>query len=194
MASMTEREHDPVFSKPKTLLSGVRGIQFVDFDRVDECCGFGGTFSVTEEAVAAKMGYDELAFMQKASPDCIVSSDMSCLMPSARMRTPPKTGHFIPPCRRNSQWSITMSSVNQAENAEAFLEDTVHEERLDKLLWLMRMRRDAAARRVPEWEELRTLASEIKEHTLSNLSHYLIEFEAKATANGITGSLGQGRP
>jgi L-lactate dehydrogenase complex protein LldF len=79
-----------------------------------------------------------------------------------------------------------MSSVDQAKNAEAFLEDTVHEDRLDKLLWLMRMRRDAAARQVPEWEELRTLASEIKEHTLSNLSHYLIEFEAKATANGIT--------
>ena len=71
-----------------------------------------------------------------------------------------------------------MSSVDQAKNAEAFLEDTVHEERLDKLLWMMRMRRDAAARQVPEWEELRTLASEIKEHTLSNLSNYLVEFEA----------------
>jgi L-lactate dehydrogenase complex protein LldF len=33
---------------------------------------------------------------------------------------------------------------------------------------------------------LRTLASEIKEHTLSNLSQYLLEFEAKATANGVT--------
>ena len=79
-----------------------------------------------------------------------------------------------------------MSLVNQAKNAEAFLEDAVHEERLDKLLWLMRMRRDAAARQVSEWEELRTLASEIKEHTLSNLAHYLIEFEAKAIANGAT--------
>jgi L-lactate dehydrogenase complex protein LldF len=79
-----------------------------------------------------------------------------------------------------------MSAVDHAKNAAAFLKDTVHEERLDKLLWMMRMRRDAAARQVPEWEELRTLASEIKEHTLSNLSHYLIEFEAKATANGIT--------
>ena len=79
-----------------------------------------------------------------------------------------------------------MNAVDQAKNAEAFLEDTVHEERLDKLLWMMRMRRDAAAKQVPEWEELRTLASEIKEHTLSNLSQYLIEFEAKATANGVT--------
>jgi L-lactate dehydrogenase complex protein LldF len=79
-----------------------------------------------------------------------------------------------------------MSVVDQAKNAEACLEDTVHEERLDKLLRLMSMRRDAAARQVPEWEELRTVASDIKEHTLSNLSQYLIEFEAKATANGIT--------
>jgi L-lactate dehydrogenase complex protein LldF len=78
-----------------------------------------------------------------------------------------------------------MRPTDQSKNAEVFLEDTVHEEHLDKLLWMMRMRRDAAARLVPEWEELRTLASEIKEHTLSNLSHYLVEFEAKATVNGV---------
>jgi len=75
--------------------------------------------------------------------------------------------------------------VDQAKNAETFLADTVHEERLDKVLWAMRMKRDAAARQVPEWEDLRTLASDIKEHTLSNLSDYLIQFEASATANGM---------
>src|SRR3984893_13866813 len=80
MASMSERVHDPVFSKPKALLSGVPGIKFAEFERVDECCAFGGTFAVTEEAVSARMGYDKLAFMQKGSPDCIVSSDVSCLM------------------------------------------------------------------------------------------------------------------
>jgi L-lactate dehydrogenase complex protein LldF len=76
--------------------------------------------------------------------------------------------------------------IDQAKNAEKFLTDTVHEPRLDKLLWAMRMRRDAAAREVPEWEDLRTLASAIKEHTLSNLSDYLVQFEARATANGVT--------
>jgi len=80
MASMSERVHDPVFSKPQALLSGVSGVQVVEFERVDECCGFGGTFAATEEAISAKMGYDKLAFMRKATPDCIVSSDMSCLM------------------------------------------------------------------------------------------------------------------
>ncbi len=39
--------------------------------------------------------------------------------------------------------------------------------------------------RFPNGSELRTLASQIKEHTLSNLSDYLIQFEAKATANGV---------
>jgi L-lactate dehydrogenase complex protein LldE len=80
MASMSERVHDPKFSKPQKLLESISGIQLVDFERPDECCGFGGTFSVTEEAVAAKMGYDKLEFIGKSGADYIVSSDMSCLM------------------------------------------------------------------------------------------------------------------
>jgi L-lactate dehydrogenase complex protein LldE len=80
LASMSERVHDAKFSKPKSLLEGVRGIQFTDFERPDECCGFGGSFSVTEEAVAAKMGYDKVEFMRSSGAEYIVSSDMSCLM------------------------------------------------------------------------------------------------------------------
>jgi len=80
LASMSERVHDPKFSKPKNLLQRVPGIQFTDFERPDECCGFGGTFSVTEEAVAAKMGYDKVAFMHNSGAEYIVSSDLSCLM------------------------------------------------------------------------------------------------------------------
>jgi L-lactate dehydrogenase complex protein LldE len=80
LASMSERVHDPKFSKPKQLLERVPGIEFVDFERPDECCGFGGSFSVTEEAVAAKMGYDKIEFMSKAGAEYLVSSDMSCLM------------------------------------------------------------------------------------------------------------------
>jgi L-lactate dehydrogenase complex protein LldE len=80
LASMSERVHDPVFNKPKSLLERVAGIRFCDFKRPDECCGFGGSFSVTEEAVAAKMGYDKIEFMHDAGAEYIVSSDMSCLM------------------------------------------------------------------------------------------------------------------
>jgi L-lactate dehydrogenase complex protein LldE len=80
MASMSERVHDPVFNKPKALLEGVAGVEIVDFERPDECCGFGGTFSATEEAVSARMGYDKLEYMTKTQPEYVVSSDMSCLM------------------------------------------------------------------------------------------------------------------
>ncbi|HWR46273.1 MAG TPA: LUD domain-containing protein [Pseudonocardiaceae bacterium] len=77
-----------------------------------------------------------------------------------------------------------MKPVDQARNALAFLEEETHEHAFDKLIWGLRERRDAAAREIPEWEELRTLASQIKEHTLSNLAHYLELFEARATRNG----------
>ena len=79
-----------------------------------------------------------------------------------------------------------MRVVDQAKNAAAFIEDRTHEQHLDQLLWKMRTRRDEAARSVPEWEELRDLASQIKEHTLSQLAFYLEMFEARAKANGVT--------
>jgi L-lactate dehydrogenase complex protein LldE len=78
-ASMSEL-NEPPFSKPLDLLAGVRGIRFVMPDRPDECCGFGGTFSVYEEPVSAKMGYDKVSDHSRAGAEYIVSADMSCLM------------------------------------------------------------------------------------------------------------------
>jgi L-lactate dehydrogenase complex protein LldE len=71
---------EPFFSKPLDLLRMVRGIEFVTPSRPDECCGFGGTFSVFEEPVSAKMGYDKVEDHHRAGAEYIVSADMSCLM------------------------------------------------------------------------------------------------------------------
>ncbi|WP_217155176.1 lactate utilization protein B [[Mycobacterium] fortunisiensis] len=79
-----------------------------------------------------------------------------------------------------------MKPVDPAHNALAFLADPDHVKAFDTLIWGLRERRDAAARDVPEWEELRTLASQIKEHTLTHLGHYLEMFEERAVANGAT--------
>ena len=79
-----------------------------------------------------------------------------------------------------------MTIVEQAENAAEFINDRTHEQHLDQLLWMLRTRRDEAASRVPEWEQFRDLASQIKEHTLSNLAQYLEMFESRAKANGVT--------
>ena len=71
---------EPFFSKPLDLLNKVKGIRFVTPERPDECCGFGGTFSVFEEPVSAKMGYDKVNDHHKAGAEYIVSADMSCIM------------------------------------------------------------------------------------------------------------------
>ncbi len=78
-----------------------------------------------------------------------------------------------------------MKQVNQQKNGAKFLADTAHWNSHDKCLWAARMRRDAVAKNIPEWEEMRKLASEIKRHTLSNLDVYLEQFEKNAIRNGI---------
>lgn len=54
----------------------------------------------------------------------------------------------------------------------------------DKTLWWIRQKRDKAAHTIPEWEELREAASQIKNNVLGNLNEYLVEFESRAKANG----------
>jgi L-lactate dehydrogenase complex protein LldE len=78
-ANTSEIEEEP-FSKPLDLLAGVRGIRFVEPLRADECCGFGGTFSVNEDAVSGRMGLDKVRDHAAAGADYIVSADTSCLM------------------------------------------------------------------------------------------------------------------
>ncbi len=78
-ASMSELV-EPEFSKPLALLSKVKGISFAQPKRPDECCGFGGTFSVFEEPVSAKMGYDKVKDHVEAGAEYIVSADSSCMM------------------------------------------------------------------------------------------------------------------
>jgi L-lactate dehydrogenase complex protein LldE len=79
LAQMSELMAPP-FSKPMQLLKLVKGIQFIDLDRQDECCGFGGTFCVAEEAVSVKMGKDRVADHLHHGADVITGADMSCLM------------------------------------------------------------------------------------------------------------------
>lgn len=67
-------------NKVRALLETVRGVSFAELARRDECCGFGGTFSVAEPAVSTKMGRDRLRDYLGAGAEAIVSTDVSCLM------------------------------------------------------------------------------------------------------------------
>jgi len=58
----------------------VKDIEIVSLNRVDECCGFGGTFCVAEEAVSVKMGKDRVEDHLMHDAEYITGVDMSCLM------------------------------------------------------------------------------------------------------------------
>lgn len=70
----------PGVSKPAQLLSLVQGLEIVPLDRPDECCGFGGTFSVFEPDVSLSMGRDRIRDHVTHGAEFITSADMSCLM------------------------------------------------------------------------------------------------------------------
>jgi L-lactate dehydrogenase complex protein LldE len=79
LSSMTER-NEKSFSKLEDLLGLVEGVEILKPERADECCGFGGTFCVTEEAVSVKMGQDRIKEHDANAVEYIVGADTSCLM------------------------------------------------------------------------------------------------------------------
>lgn len=68
------------YSKPRSLLTKVKGIELVPLNRSDECCGFGGTFAVSEEAVSVRMGVDRVNDHIANGTEVITATDLSCLM------------------------------------------------------------------------------------------------------------------
>src|SRR6187431_2188564 len=97
LSQMTEL-NAPFFSKPGKLLSKIKDIELVSLSRKDECCGFGGTFCVTEEAISIKMGQDRIKDHERQGVDYITGVDMSCLMHLEgilrRQNSPIKTIHI----------------------------------------------------------------------------------------------------
>jgi L-lactate dehydrogenase complex protein LldF len=75
--------------------------------------------------------------------------------------------------------------ADHAELSEVFNKDEPRVDWHDQTLWWVRKKRDIAANTLPEWEDLREAASQIKNNVLSHLSEYLIQFEENAQKNGI---------
>jgi L-lactate dehydrogenase complex protein LldE len=79
------------------LLKSIAGVQVVEFGEAEQCCGFGGTFSVSFPNISAAMGELKLEHVRAAQPDVLVSTDMSCMMHIGGLATrdgkPVKTMH-----------------------------------------------------------------------------------------------------
>ena len=79
LAKPSELQSRP-FNKVHALLDTIRGLEVAELSRVDECCGFGGSFAVGEPDVSTKMGRDRLRDYRAHEAQAVVSTDMSCVM------------------------------------------------------------------------------------------------------------------
>lgn len=76
--------------------------------------------------------------------------------------------------------------MTHASAAAQFISNEPRTNWHDASLWWVRQKRDMAAHGIPEWEQLRELASQIKLNVLSELDEYLVQFEDNAQRNGVT--------
>ena len=65
---------------PRKLLSHVKGLELVEMVDNETCCGFGGTFAVKFEGISVGMADQKVTNALNTGAECIVSTDMSCLM------------------------------------------------------------------------------------------------------------------
>jgi len=70
----------PTVQAIRSLLGGIDGLEMLEFPDRDECCGFGGVFSVSHPHVSTAMGHRKVNNIRTVAPDFVVSADMSCLM------------------------------------------------------------------------------------------------------------------
>jgi L-lactate dehydrogenase complex protein LldE len=66
--------------EPRQLLSKVEGLQLVEMNEVETCCGFGGTFAVKFDSISIGMADQKSLNAKETGAECIISTDHSCLM------------------------------------------------------------------------------------------------------------------
>lgn len=76
-------------------------------------------------------------------------------------------------------------STHHSKNAAEFLKNETYSKWHDDTFWGVRTKRDRMAQSLPEWEQLREKASQIKKHTLSHLDEYAAQFADNAEKNGV---------
>lgn len=65
---------------PRKLLSQVKGLELIEMEDVETCCGFGGTFAVKFDAISAGMADQKINNALATGAEYIISTDLSCLM------------------------------------------------------------------------------------------------------------------
>jgi L-lactate dehydrogenase complex protein LldE len=83
--------------QPRRLLGSVQGLDLVEMQGTDECCGFGGTFCVKYPEISTKMVDDKIAHIERSGAATVVGGDLGCLLNIAgrikRRRLPIRVMH-----------------------------------------------------------------------------------------------------
>jgi L-lactate dehydrogenase complex protein LldE len=66
--------------EPRKLLANVKGLELVELNDVETCCGFGGTFAVKFEPISIAMGEQKVESALATNAEYLISTDLSCLM------------------------------------------------------------------------------------------------------------------
>jgi L-lactate dehydrogenase complex protein LldE len=66
--------------EPRKLLANVKGLELIEMNDVETCCGFGGTFAVKFEPISIAMADQKVTNALKTGAEYIISTDLSCLM------------------------------------------------------------------------------------------------------------------
>lgn len=66
--------------QPRELLRAISGVEMVNFKDAEECCGFGGLFSVKNPEISGGMMNRKLAAVESTNAEKLVSCDMGCLL------------------------------------------------------------------------------------------------------------------
>ncbi len=66
--------------EPRKLLARVKGLELLEMNDVETCCGFGGSFAVKFESISVAMADQKVNNALQTGADYIISTDLSCLM------------------------------------------------------------------------------------------------------------------
>jgi len=94
-----------VARQPRLLIQSIAGTEFIEMDRSEACCGFGGTFSVKYPEISTAIAEEKIASIERSGAGTVIACDSSCLMQiaglAARRGLPVKCLHiaeFLAPC------------------------------------------------------------------------------------------------
>lgn len=69
-----------ISKEPRQLIGGVRNVEFVEMEKSDSCCGFGGTFSVKFPEISTVIVEEKISCIERSGADTVTACDSSCLM------------------------------------------------------------------------------------------------------------------